>query len=285
MKLDEELRSSLILLLLTLIWGTTFSAIKICLTYFSPVLFVGYRFLIASLVFMPLIGKFKSSLNRNSLLAGFVIGFTNFLAFVLQTIGLKFTSASNAAFITSLNVVFVYLIEHFTLREKPSKRLTLAVLFALTGTALSSLTENLTFGFGDILIFICSIACAFQVVTISFFSKKFEVLPLTFVEILTTSLLSLVTGLLMGEEKGKFMFFPTVLMIYLAVIATSLALSLQILGQRGVSATKAAIIYLLEPIFASFFAIIWLGETYSLRQVTGYFLILTALIITIPKKT
>lgn len=126
-------RSELILLGITAIWGgSTFPAMKVSLDYLPPILFLAYRFGVASLLMLLL---FRSRiLRRETLREGFLLGLTLFFGHGFQIVGLKYTTASNSAFITSLYVVFTPFIAYLLLGEKLKPRDLLSLAIALTGS-------------------------------------------------------------------------------------------------------------------------------------------------------
>ncbi|HID01398.1 MAG TPA: EamA family transporter, partial [Piscirickettsiaceae bacterium] len=129
-------KAEMVLLGITAIWGFTFPAMKVSLDYISPILFLAYRFGIASLL-MLLIYRNKV-LRRDTFKEGFILGTTLFFGHGFQIIGLKYTTASNSAFITSLYVVFTPFVAYLILREKIKPGNFVSLIIAVMGLYLIS---------------------------------------------------------------------------------------------------------------------------------------------------
>jgi len=262
-------RSEAVLLGITAIWGTTFPVMKVSLNYVSPILFLAYRFGIASLLMLIL---FRSKvLRRETLLEGFVLGLTLFFGHGFQIVGLEYTTASNSAFITSLYVVFTPFIAYYLLGSRIERRDFLALLMALTGLYLIS-GASLKFGYGDFLTTICALSFAFQIVLVEKFGES-DYLSLAFWQIFWNFVLALAYA---SIAEGLYLPESTIAwggILYTGVFATVLAFTLQVKHQRDTTAYKAALIYSMEPIFGSLSAFILLGERLMGKALAGAFLI------------
>ena len=266
-------RAELILLGITAIWGFTFPAMKVSLAYLPPILFLAYRFGIASFLMVAL---FRGRvLKRESVKEGFVLGITLFFGHGFQIVGLKYTTASNSAFITSLYVVFTPFIAYFLLHDRLKLKDAVSLGIALTGLYLIS-GASLNFNYGDLLTVLCALSFAFQIVLVQRFGRK-DYLSLAFWQIFWNFLFSL--GFALAFEKftipGKAM--PWLGILYTSLFATVLAFTLQVRYQRETKAHRAALIYSAEPIFGHISSLITIGEVLSLKGYAGAFLILTAI--------
>ncbi|HOP94745.1 MAG TPA: DMT family transporter [Dictyoglomaceae bacterium] len=277
----NELKGVLILLLVTLIWGSTFSFSKIALSYLSPFLLLFLRFSLGtlSLLFYLLIKRQRIDIN----LPGFLLGMINFLAIALQTIGLKYTTATKTAFITGLSVLMVPFLEWCILKNKIYWNVWLGVFLGFLGLLLLTVdfSKLNTINLGDLLVFLCAILYTIQIVYIAYMVSKNSALDLAFSELLFTSIFSLIFYLILESRNFPINYFPEFIfhILYLGIIATSFALTLQLVGQKYLSPTKSALIYNLEPVFASIFAIFLLSEKLKITQWIGASFILIALFI------
>jgi len=263
-------RAELVLLAITAMWGFTFPAMKVSLTYLPPILFLAYRFGIASLLMLAI---FRSRvLTRNTLREGFLLGITLFFGHGFQIVGLKYTTASNSAFITSLYVVFTPFIAYFLLGEKVKARDILSLGMALTGLYLISGGVN-GVNYGDLLTALCAISFAFQIVLVQRFGEK-DYLSLAFWQILWNFIFSLIFALAFEPKVFPRELLPWLGLLYTAVFGTVVAFTLQVKYQKHTTAYKAALIYSMEPIFGSLSAFLILGERLTKRALAGAFLIM-----------
>ena len=130
---SKEGVANITLLGVSLIWGGTFPLIKVALEDSSPLGFLSLRFLIGALILASVFRKELASVSRDTLQAGFLIGFFVFVGYVTQTVGLKYTTASKSGLITGLYVVFTPILAYAMLKATLPRRLVLSVLLALTG--------------------------------------------------------------------------------------------------------------------------------------------------------
>jgi len=275
----KSMRGALFLLAVTLFWSTTFSFTKEVLTSISPIEYIGVRFFLAAL---PLcIYNAIKGFKRNSLGPGVVLGVTFFMAIWLQSLGIEHTTASNAAFVTGLNVIIVCVAEAIIYRRRPSYLLLLAIIFSVMGLYLMSSFEVLTMGKGDLLVLLSSFFWAAQILLIDQFSKNYDGLSLSFLQILVVGIIGLALALAQTKfvniVSSTFQVLPQIL--YLAFVCSTLALTLQIIGQKYATPTLAALIFLLEPVFAAVFARIILAEVISLNQIIGAILLLISTVL------
>lgn len=266
-------RSELVLLGITAIWGFTFPAMKVSLEYLPPILFLAYRFGIASLLMLLL---FRSRVLRwNTFSEGFILGLTLFFGHGFQIVGLKYTTASNSAFVTSLYVVFTPFIAYFLLGEKLKGRDALSLALALAGLYLIS-GASTKIGYGDLLTALCALSFAFQIVLVQRFGTK-DYLSLAFWQITWNFILSLIFALLFEPPTVPRSPVPWAGILYTSIFATVLAFTLQMKHQRNTKAHKAALIYSAEPIFGSLAAFLTLGEVLTPKGYLGAALIMAGI--------
>lgn len=281
------------LLFNTLIWGATFALIKDAFTNISPMMFLGLRFGLATLIFLPFAYSHLKNTNKKTILAGTILGLFYFAGFVTQTIGLNLTTATKSGFITGTFVVFIPVLQLIIERRKPKWYNLVSVLLVLIGLImLSSKGDNLfefimqlgsDFNSGDLFTLICAILFAFQVVYVDLFTKKYNYLPMVFVQLLITGVGGFVLSFffsLTSIEPIKFTFNTSLIfaILYTSIFASVLATVIQLKFQKAVSPTKAGIIFSIEPIFAAIFAYFLLSEKISNFGLVGCVLIFIGLI-------
>lgn len=282
------------LLFNTLIWGGTFALIKSAFQDISPSLFLSLRFSLATLLLLPFIIKVLRNVNKQTIVAGSILGIFYFTGFAAQSVGLNLTTATKSGFITGTFVVFIPVLQLIIEKRIPKWFNVLSVILVLLGLImLSSRGENVIeflsqlgsdFNLGDFLTLICALLFAFQVVYVDVFTKKYDYLPMVFIQLFITGLGGFIlTALfsLTGIEIIKFNFNNNLFfaIIYTSVFASILATIIQLKFQKNVSPTKAGIIFSIEPIFAAIFAYFLLNEKISNFGLIGCVLIFAGLII------
>ena len=282
------------LLFNTLIWGGTFALIKNAFTDISPLLFLGLRFSIAALIFLPFVFASLKKTNKQTLIAGSVLGFFYFTGFTAQSLGLNLTTATKSGFITGTFVIFIPILQLIIEKRKPKWFNVLSVFFVLIGLImLSSKGDNVIdfirqlgsdFNTGDLLTLICAVLFAFQVVYVDVFTKKYDYLPMVFVQLLITGLGGFILSYVFSIsslETVRLSINSTVItaVIYTAVFASILATVIQLKYQKTVTPTKAGIIFSIEPIFAAVFAYFLLSEKISNFGLVGCVLIFIGVVV------
>ena len=266
----------LALLLTTIIWGATFPATKAALEQIPPFSFLLLRFFLgAALVgvwFM--LARRVLQRDRTMLRASAITTVFLFLGYVLQTVGLRYTGASNSAFLTALYVVFVPLIlRRFDCRVLLATAIAVAGLWLLVKpTAGANIGDLLTLG--------CAIAFAGHIVCLERFTRVFDAPSLLIWQMAATTLLLIQAT--WWEQAPTGVFAPTaVLLIGLGVtggLATG-AFAVQMWVQQFVPAQQVALVFASEPAYAAWLSWYFLGETLDLQGWVGSGLILLAVVI------
>lgn len=253
--INKTLRADLLLLFVALLWGATFPFMSEAVKVMSPFYLVSLRFLVAGLFILPFIWAKLVLTDKKVLRAGFILGVLNAMVYLLQTMGMRQVDADTTAFLASAGVVFVpFLAPFFKLAkvraiEVFGSLICLIGLYVLVGGNLSH------FNAGELAILLAAVAwalsvCYIQKITphikqpglLAFYQIVF-LLPFAF---LVTPLDHHFTG-----------FKPIVILtvLYTGIFATTIVFLIQMRYQKDTTATHAAIIYSLEPVFASVIAI------------------------------
>lgn len=282
------------LLLNTIIWGGTFAVIKNAFNDVSPLLFLSLRFLIATLIFLPFVYKQLLKADQKTIIAGIILGVFYFSGFATQTLGLNITTATKSGFITGTFVIFIPILQLIIERRKPKWFNIVSVLLVIFGLVmLASKGDNAIeflqqlgsdFNFGDLLTLLCAILFAFQVVYVDVFTKKYNYLPMVFMQLLMTGLGGVIFTFIFSIselEVFKLNINSSVIisLIYTAIFASIIATIIQLKFQKIVSPTKAGIIFSIEPIFAALFAFFLLNEKISKFSLIGCIIIFAGIII------
>ncbi|TCZ75465.1 DMT family transporter [Paenibacillus albiflavus] len=268
------------LLLVAVIWGIGFVATAISLETLTAFQVMAIRFLIAACLMSVIFMKHLRTLNRSVVRAGIMLGIFMFLGFVLQTVGLQYTTPSKNAFLTAVNVVIVPFIGYMLYRRRVDKFGLLGTLLAILGVGVLSLEAQFSLNLGDGLTLLCAICFAFHIFFTGEFVKKHSPIGLTIVQMITACLLSVIVVIFRGEALHiNFASKGILATVYLGVISTTIAFLLQTIAQKHTTETKAAIILSTEALFGALFSVLILHEILTIRMVIGIILILAAIIV------
>jgi drug/metabolite transporter (DMT)-like permease len=265
------------LVLTTAVWGGTFVIVKGAIQQVSPVDFLAVRFLIAFAVLAGLRPRRLLGLGRDHLVRGTVLGLTLGSAYLAQTYGQQYTSASMSGFITGMAVVFTPIIAGLVLRHRIGPAMWCAVAIATIGLGFMSL-RGFTIGPGEGLTVLCALFFAVHIITLSQWSTARDAYGLTVVQLGVVGLLCLALGSANGidlpAEKG---FWVSV--IGLAVVATAAGYLIQTWAQSRLSASAVAVVLTLEPVFAGFFGVLVDHDELSVRILVGGALVIGAMVL------
>jgi len=269
------------LVIVALIWGATFVLVKRALADVSTLLFLTLRFALATLALLFLFRKhLRGPRFAHSLRGGLLAGACLFAGYVLQTFGLKYTSASKTGFITGLNIPLVPLFSSIIYRRLPRLAELAGVATAFLGLALMTVERDLlSLSPGDLLVGGCAVAYAFHILVLGRYAKTADTGVLTVTQIATAGVLS--AGTFWWAEPIRIQWSRDV-WIALAVtsmLATALAFGVQTWAQRWSSPTRTALIFSMEPVFAWATSYVVAGELLSRRATVGAGLILAGILL------
>lgn len=277
----KSVPAEIYLLGIVIIWGATFAIVKGILDQIMPFTFLAYRFFWAAFILCLIFWKRLKNIDKIILGKGFLIGIFLFLGFTFQTVGLKYTTATKAGFITGLSVVLVPIISHFFIREKISKNSIIGVILAFIGLWFLNYNSSFNFNFGDFLVLLCAVSFAMHIISVGLYARKVDYVLLVIVQLTTVFVLSFLMALFF-ERPGIHLYYPSGVwwsIILTGIFATALAFYMQNKFQRYSTATKTAIIFSGEPIFGAIFAYLLLGEKVGLIAWIGGLLIIFGMII------
>jgi drug/metabolite transporter (DMT)-like permease len=270
-----------VLLLVSFFWGTSFAIVKEALPLTTPANFLFIRFAMACLLLLPLAWVRRENFSKELIWKGGVIGVFLFTAFLTQTWGLAFTSASRSGFLTGLSVILVPLLSILILRQMPGWLPIIGALLAFTGIYLltaADQVQKLPFNIGDALTLACAVLWAGHILALGRFSPGGDTFGLAFLQLLTAGVGSLIWAGSTGELDFRVPPFVYESALYLAVACTILAYVGQTWAQARTSPTRTAIILSMEPVFAAFFAWFWIGEKMGFWGWIGAGCILTGIL-------
>jgi drug/metabolite transporter (DMT)-like permease len=264
------------LLLTTLVWGATFPATKAALEQIPPLSFLFLRFLLGAVLVLMWFALARRPIHRSGevLAASAIATVFLFAGYVLQTVGLYYTSASNSAFLTALYVVFVPL-----MLRRFDWRVIMATAIATAGLWLL-VKPGAIINIGDLMTLGCAVAFAGHIVCLERFTRAFDAPSLLAWQMTAMTLLFIPT--LYWEGAPSAAFAPTGVLLVALLITGGLAtgaFAVQMWAQQHVPAQQVALLFASEPAYAAWLSWYFLGETLDLQGWVGSGLILTAVVI------
>ena len=270
-KLSKEHIADLLLLSVTIFWGSTFIVVKESISMMPTFAFLSIRFWIASILLIVMFSYKLKHLNIDLIIDGIILGIVLFLAYAFQTVALEYEKASVVGFLTGLNVIFTPILSAIMIKKVPSIFSQVGALLAFVGVGMMSFKGGLNLSKGDLLAIICAVFVAIQIVLTDKYSRKHDTYLLTVIEITMIAILSTIVNIV----KEPYL-FPQKWNMYLvgsflitAVFATVYAFIIQNTAQKYTTPTKTAIIFVMEPVFAAVFGYLLGGEVLSLRAYIG----------------
>ncbi|MCX7833467.1 MAG: DMT family transporter [Ignavibacteria bacterium] len=280
----SSFKAELILLFATISWGISFPAIKISLDYFDPITFVFIRFGLSLLLCLLIFYKHLHLLSYKYLKYGLILGVFLYIGSLSQTIGLKYTTASNSAFITGTNILLLPFIQVLIIKQKPKYENVIGIVVAFVGLYFLTGVHYSELNIGDFITFICAISFAIQIVLINYYLEKINFIPLLIGQFIAMTLLSPISLFLFsiifnGEIYFKFNLVSISLLVFNVIFPTILSFTLATKYQKYTTPVKAGLIYNSEVFYAIIFAYIILGEIIQKNQIIGGALIITGILI------
>lgn len=289
--MNKQLRGTMLLLLATVIWGSAFIAQSVGMELIGPFTFQAVRCLLAVLFLFPLSflmergkGSFEKWKNPKLWKAGLICGCALFVAASLQQVGLVYTDAGKAGFITAMYIVLVPILGIFR-KRKPGFMIWVSVVLAVAGLYLLSCLNAGEINKGDLLVMGCAIAFAVQITCIDILAGDLDGIRLNCVQALVVAVLSL-----------PFMAFTETVVLssllqcwlplgFAGILSMGVAYTLQIQGQKDLEPAAASLIMSLESVFAVLGGWLVLHETMSATELLGCCLVFAAVILSqLPSK-
>jgi drug/metabolite transporter (DMT)-like permease len=288
--LSRSVKAHILLVFVTLCWGTTFVQVKCALNYISPLSFNFFRMGIAAVAMCLVFHKDLARLTAKSARAGAFIGILLWLSYQLQTIGLKYTTPSKSAFLTGICVVLVPLLLALFFHRHINRWTSCGALVAFAGLFLMAFPAQ-SFNLkavngGDVLSLGCAVCFAFQIILLGRATQKHSFRQIAAVQITVCAfLMAAVNPALKAGFPSlglpAITWNATVIwaLLVTALLCTVLAFSVQAWAQQFTPPSHAALILSTEPVFAALMSWLYLGETLGVRGASGAGLILAGVLI------
>lgn len=274
-----KLKADLGLMSITVFWGSTFIISKYILADIPVALYLAIRFTLAAILLNLFIIKKYRHVNSDLLRDGVILGTMLFFAFFFQMWGIRYTTASNAGFITGLSVILAPIIGYIILRTKPAANVTIGIVFVLVGLLLLTGANPLDWSKGDYLVLVCTLFVAVHILYTGRVASKYDVYLLTGIQLLTLAVLSNIFLLATGPGWHSMSFYHLCGLLYLAIFATVFTYLMQTAMQRFTTIARTALIFSLEPVFAAIFAMVFSTERLDTIEWIGGLLIVFSMIL------
>ena len=271
-------KADLTLLLISIIWGSAFVAQRVAGQMGSVYLFNGARYLLAAFIVLPFVRRDNISCPRNQYRWMFVAGTLLFIASATQQLGVVYTTAGNAGFITSLYVVLVPVVLFIVWREKVHWISIVAVALAGVGAFFLSTGGRFEVRAGDMLELVGALFWTIHVIVLGKYASQFEPMSFSIGQLAVCGLLNLGVGIF--TERSMPLNLPLLgAIVYTAVFSLGLCYTLQIWAQRHTPPADAALILSLESVFAVLSGGLLLNERLAGIQIFGCALIFVAVLL------
>jgi len=277
---SKQFLSTLCLIGAALIWGTAFVAQTTGMEHVGPLTFTNIRFIIGGLLVLPFaikeLPRFNSSINKKKLIVIILLtGLCLLLGSYLQQYALQYTKIGNAAFLTILYVPFVPIISRFFLRRRIHWSIWVSVSICLIGSYFLTIENSFDAQFADFLVVVCALFFALHCILID---EYFEIVDAPFTLATSQFLLCFIYSLpfmfIFENPTFEGIYKESFELLYVGVMSVGIAYTLQVIGQRYVRPSTAAITFSLEGVFGALAAWIILSQILSSTQIFGCLLIL-----------
>lgn len=272
--MDKQLKANFMMLIVTMLWGSSYLFMKMGLDSFQEFNLVALRFGIAFILAGAVFYKRLIRIDFKTFFYGFVLGSILFLVMSLVTFGLKFTTVSNAGFLFSLAVVFVPMLLAVLFKIKPEKKVVFGVVIAILGIALLTLNDKLHINSGDYLTILGALFYATQIIFTDKFTKNVDPIALGILQLGVAGAWGLLFSFSFEEPRLPSTTETWVSVMALSVLCSAVGFIGQAVAQKHTTPTHTGLIFSLEPVFAALFAFVFIGETLSAKGYIGAILIL-----------
>lgn len=264
-----------------LIWGSSFFMMKDIVEVLPPLFLLALRFTGGALLLGLVFWKRWRGFTPDYLWRGSVMGAFLFLAYTVQTFGIRYTTPSNNAFLTAVYCVMVPFLYWAVMGRKPDRYNILSALLCVAGVALVSVTGTFTVGLGDSLTLVGAFFYAAHIIAVEKVSEgEKDIYLLTVIQFASAAVFCWVGNALFGSLPPAEVFTPSILLqlSYLIVMCTTVALLFQNVGQIWSDPASASILLSLESVFGVLFSVLFYHDPVTVRLLLGFGLIFVAVV-------
>lgn len=273
-------RSDLLLVAAAAVWGVSFVVVKDALTDASPLLLLGVRFTIATLVLAPFI-NLRGGFSAAELRAGLLLTVLLASGFATQAVGLQYTTPARSAFIVAMSSVLAPVIAMVLLKHRTGWLVLLALVIAGAGIYFLTAPDAGGLNRGDMWTLITAVVFGGHIVAVTEFSKRFEAERIVWLQLPGTAVGTLVAALVLEPLRLEWSVGFGAALLFLAVMSTAVALVWQMRAQREMTSARASLLLCFEPVFAALTSRFFWGESFTLSQGVGALLILGGMVLAV----
>ena len=284
---NTSLKSSMLLFLAAFIWGVAFVAQSVGMDYMGPLSFNGARFLMGSAVLLPLV-IYRRKQNRKAgvlpadtkitIKGGVCCGLALCTAALLQQYGIMHTTVGKAGFITTLYIIMVPIFGIFLKKRVPGK-VWIGAMIAAAGMYLLCMSEKLSLGKGDGLVFLCAIVFSVHILVIDYFSPKVDGVEISCIQFLTAGVIASIGALLFENPQLSQFIAGIIPLAYAGILSSGVAYTLQVVGQKNVEPTIASLILSMESVVSMLAGWVLLHQALTKRELFGCALVFAAVVL------
>lgn len=279
-----QLRSSGLLLITAIIWGLAFVAQSVGMEHVQPFTFSCLRCILGGVVLIPciwIIEKISPSNKKETkklITGGVLCGICLFAASNFQQVGIMYTTVGKAGFITACYIVIVPIIGIF-FKKKSNPLIWAAVVLALIGLYLLCITESFSVGKGDVLVFICAVLFSVHILVIDHYSPLASGMKMACIQFFVCGILSGILMILFEEPTLTGIMAARMPILYAGILSCGVAYTLQIVGQKDMNPTVAALILSLEAGISVIAGWLILGQKLTMRELAGCLIMFSAIVL------
>ncbi len=297
---NKSFLGNALLFLTAMIWGTAFVGQRVGMETIEPITFNAARMTLSAVMigFLAILlakkngNRFTSleerkEYRKNTLFGGVFCGVFLSAASIFQQMGLVYTSAGKAGFITAMYMLFVPIIHFLLFRKKNSLIVWLAVLMGLFGMYLLCVTEKLTLTFGDGLVFVCAVLFSGHILCCDHFAPRGDAIAISAIQFLTASVISWVIAFITETPTVEKLLSAVIPIVYCGIMSGGVGYTLQMVAQKYTDPTIASLLMSLESVFAVLAGVLFLNERMSPKEAVGCMIMFAAIVlvqIPFPKK-
>ena len=276
-----QIRAEMMLALATLGWGMNYPLMKMALQHELGIWTLAVRFSLSFFIMLPLLWIQRQHLSWGSAKVGIVLGLILLPSVELMNLGLHYTSSANAGFIFALCIIWVPILNAYLNKTRISPQIKFSMTLGLIGLAIIANLHQLKFNYGDFLILLCSFLYAAYILVLDRYGKSYSGIVMTAMQLLVLGVGCTVVYAIAKPPVHVINWSWQLVAIILAsaLVSSTFATWIQTRYQADTTPDRAALIFNLEPVFATIFATWWLHEAVGLNIMVGGSLILAAIIV------
>lgn len=277
----DNIQGSLILLVTATIWGFAFAFQSAGMEYVGPFTFMVLRNIIGTIVLLPLaiVNKEKSESTKTLVFGGIICGIALGTAGSLQQYGIVYTTAGKAGFITALYIIMIPIASGIFMKQKCPKNVYPAVALAIIGLYFLCINGEFIISRGDFFEFMCAVVFTVQILAVAHFSSRVNVFKFACIEFVAAGCTALIPAVLTETFSFSMLRGGWVSVLYTGILSSGAGYTLQIIGQRKLNPTVAAIIMSLESCVSVIGGWLILGQALTAREIIGCVIMFAAIIL------